>query len=229
MVMRVPPRYSGISIHALREEGDLFFLIQQRQLDNFYPRPPRGGRHRLSRFGHYTSDISIHALREEGDCWYMVVIIGECDISIHALREEGDTTSGTTLLWPHDFYPRPPRGGRHDLWNDAAVAARFLSTPSARRATYYGWPEAQFIKISIHALREEGDPNKRRSTRPRPHYFYPRPPRGGRHSRCQTRQYEDKFLSTPSARRATPDLLCSEHDVLFLSTPSARRATDTPS
>ena len=34
--------------------------------------------------------------------------------------------------------------------------------------------------ISIHALREEGD-----------------------ECQCQTRSYEDKFLSTPSARRAT--------------------------
>ena len=57
--------------------------------------------------------------------------------------------------------------------------------------------------ISIHALREEGDrrPQDDRQTAAN---FYPRPPRGGR----QRVDYEmDKviqFLSTPSARRATP-------------------------
>ena len=34
---------------------------------------------------------------------------------------------------------------------------RFLSTPSARRATYTGYKLAGFNDISIHALREEGD------------------------------------------------------------------------
>ena len=79
-----------------------------------------------------------------------------------------------------DFYPRPPRGGR---------------------PKYAAW-KAERKKISIHALREEGDrretagvlavlrflstPSARRATiRPegitrRSTYFYPRPPRGGR-------------------------------------------------
>ncbi len=56
-------------------------------------------------------------------------------ISIHALREEGDG---------------PSRAGK-------GYTQRFLSTPSARRATwaaqYPGWE----LVISIHALREEGD------------------------------------------------------------------------
>ena len=81
---------------------------------------------------------------------------------------------------PHHFYPRPPRGGR--------------PAPS-----YNGHP---VIRISIHALREEGDalsrsgmrpiisflstPSARRATssfakrRKSVLYFYPRPPRGGR-------------------------------------------------
>ena len=79
-------------------------------------------------------------------------------ISIHALREEGDPTVST----------------------DGAALGRFLSTPSARRATrveskskmanYYFYPRpprggrpsgifgfAVWLIISIHALREEGD------------------------------------------------------------------------
>ena len=34
---------------------------------------------------------------------------------------------------------------------------KFLSTPSARRATWQGRIEDKDAKISIHALREEGD------------------------------------------------------------------------
>ena len=33
----------------------------------------------------------------------------------------------------------------------------FLSTPSARRATYKRWLRDVLVSISIHALREEGD------------------------------------------------------------------------
>ena len=56
-----------ISIHALREEGDLVFLKRRA-------------------WGH----ISIHALREEGDNYYDYVDTLRESISIHALREEGD-------------------------------------------------------------------------------------------------------------------------------------------
>ena len=56
-------------------------------------------------------------------------------ISIHALREEGDLY-GTMRK---------------------TLQAVFLSTPSARRATY-GMEHVYTIQcISIHALREEGD------------------------------------------------------------------------
>ena len=77
----------------------------------------------------------------------------------------------------------------------------FLSTPSARRATPAAITLAQFIiisihalreegdspplpdrscrRISIHALREEGDDSSSAATAPNC-YFYPRPPRGGR-------------------------------------------------
>ena len=35
------------------------------------------------------------------------------NISIHALREEGDQRSLSCLIYSKNFYPRPPRGGRH--------------------------------------------------------------------------------------------------------------------
>ncbi len=56
---------------------------------NFYPRPPRGGRHCRFCVLHLLMQISIHALREEGDLSGKKVLELEI-ISIHALREEGD-------------------------------------------------------------------------------------------------------------------------------------------
>ena len=56
-------------------------------------------------------------------------------ISIHALREEGDQFFDHRDFIQHDFYPRPPRGGR---------PRRGIVTKHEKR-------------ISIHALREEGD------------------------------------------------------------------------
>ena len=146
-----------ISIHALREEGDCA---------TFCGKPVE-------------SVISIHALREEGD--YGVDGAKRYrNISIHALREEGDSWRKFTntktkgfLSTPsarratqhklskgngrHDFYPRPPRGGRQANRSLTAEACIFLSTPSARRATKTPKQEKSTKVISIHALREEGD------------------------------------------------------------------------
>ena len=56
-----------ISIHALREEGDVLQEQRIHQKGYFYPRPPRGGRRRAMTNEQYFKLISIHALREEGD------------------------------------------------------------------------------------------------------------------------------------------------------------------
>ena len=125
----------GISIHALREEGDFHLDVIRK---SFFA-------------------ISIHALREEGDSDPAARGAGLA-ISIHALREEGDksleelqaaydeflstpsarrATCWATAAWAPDsnFYPRPPRGGRHLSAENSDEAEIFLSTPSARRAT----------------------------------------------------------------------------------------------
>ena len=145
---------------------------------DFYPRPPRGGRPPCVQRNCKKNKISIHALREEGD--------------------------GSILDYmgvPTNFYPRPPRGGRLNRCRQVAFSKRFLSTPSARRATelflflhdtriFLSTPSARratvlcvlsdtFLSISIHALREEGD-FKRKLRIFQQRYFYPRPPRGGR-------------------------------------------------
>ena len=78
-------------------------------------------------------------------------------ISIHALREEGDASPVQPLRMVGNFYPRPPRGGRLDDLSAGQNRLKFLSTPSARRATFDKGHCRAFGRISIHALREEGD------------------------------------------------------------------------
>ena len=80
-----------------------------------------------------------------------------CAISIHALREEGDQSCTLNLPCHENFYPRPPRGGRHIPAPVCACCGKFLSTPSARRATNNTNKSTRPLEISIHALREEGD------------------------------------------------------------------------
>ena len=173
-------RRKRISIHALREEGDESPAIQKFRLLNFYPRPPRGGRHRQK----------LERLTAE-------------HISIHALREEGDPAPFPSMVVIYnDFYPRPPRGGRRWTKSNWPDLLRFLSTPSARRATKECPGQYRTQQISIHALREEGDKSDFTPATAEV-YFYPRPPRGGRHQLPHHHPLDDRFLSTPSARRAT--------------------------
>ena len=82
-----------------------------------------------------------------------------------------------------------------------------------------------FKPISIHALREEGDPGRDRRRRWSGH-FYPRPPRGGRHAGEALRV--GSVIISIHALREEGDLirlLCMANSAIFLSTPSARRAT----
>ena len=86
-----PPR---ISIHALREEGDL-----------------------CTNFSIRNSKISIHALREEGDVGSVGNVQFSC-ISIHALREEGDalTSAGATTQFLFLSTPSARRATCGRLW-----------------------------------------------------------------------------------------------------------------
>ena len=122
------------------------------------------------------------------------------------------------------FYPRPPRGGRRGAAHPWGSAWYFYPRPprGGRRPAGHGM--RQPVQISIHALREEGDFEALRPFRLE-RDFYPRPPRGGRLVRDGPMLFCRKFLSTPSARRATPALQSIWNTLRFLSTPSARRAT----
>ena len=199
-----------ISIHALREEGDAFFLA--------IAVPP--------------FLISIHALREEGDFRPCRDRACAGAISIHALREEGDPRScsasprpwnfyprpprggrrveavrdmldgvflstpsarratsrpSATLSPSYDFYPRPPRGGRQLYPGQPRQPDRFLSTPSARRATARREPLKGAANISIHALREEGDRKRGPCCRNRPISIHALREEGDMPSRCSLR------------------------------------------
>ena len=88
------------------------------------------------------------------------------------------------------FYPRPPRGGRRVLFDLSTTLTAFLSTPSARRATFSTWRPLISQGISIHALREEGDYHSMNHAMCQA-YFYPRPPRGGRRQRNQRGYHSD--------------------------------------
>ena len=113
-------------------------------------------------------------------------------ISIHALRVEGDGGCAHGRICERDFYPRPPGGGRRRSSRICSkTGMRFLSTPSGWRATTRVDARWSIARISIHALRVEGDPRVRLSLR-----------------QLLT------FLSTPSGWRATT------HTVSFASTSS---------
>ena len=146
-----------ISIHALRGEGDVLPLLLLVWLalflstpsvgratrhtaqtagdgNDFYPRPPWGGRHVMAGIVDEPNSISIHALRGEGD----------------------RPGSRGTRRWDY-FYPRPPWGGRRGSNCANGAAGGFLSTPSVGRATALRRCNGHRQSISIHALRGEGD------------------------------------------------------------------------
>ena len=83
-----------ISIHALREEGDLSPCAALLLRLEFLSTPSARRATKPRRRERSRQNISIHALREEGDL-YPVEGDGLVGISIHALREEGDEL----LLW----------------------------------------------------------------------------------------------------------------------------------
>ena len=169
-----------LSTPSARRATPLWLLFVMMPV-NFYPRPPRGGRHALPRLSaEWIQDFyprpprGGRPLQTVGTYWQ------RC-ISIHALLAEGDYTTNAPHgqevlflstpssrratdfhpLFIHflpNFYPRPPRGGRHCGRGD---------------------PRHPVIAISIHALLAEGD-DAGIDYNALDLYFYPRPPRGGR-------------------------------------------------
>ena len=169
----------------------------------FYPRPLRGGRPGERGNFQDAGDFYPRPLRG-GRRGGLAAFNLQAAISIHALCEEGDASAS----------------------NNCFGMKKFLSTPSARRATGGFGVGCRLQIISIHALCEEGDLLRAACTRPpwiflstpsaRRATFFGRPvdkatnisihalcEEGDRCSRA-AQQAQRKFLSTPSARRATP-------------------------
>ena len=148
------------------------------------------------------NDISIHALREEGDtaglksCSTMWKFLSTPSARRATRARARGYKSGVFLSTPSARRATTARRRSSTDWR------LFLSTPSARRATrwrdtsrqkrayFYPRPPrggrrssferlTTYMTISIHALREEGDPGAADRTASADN-FYPRPPRGGR-------------------------------------------------
>ncbi len=190
-----------ISIHALRGEGDLRRHHRAWRGGYFYPRPPWGGRRDnnppLSPQRGFLSTPSVGRATAGGNENEV-----RNQISIHALRGEGDSRPRRCWQPGRYFYPRPPWGGRRWRRRCSSSIERFLSTPSVGRATSCRAAVVPAGRISIHALRGEGDPP---------------PTRHG--NGCAG------FLSTPSVGRATQPSAMRLFSLSFLSTPSVGRAT----
>ena len=172
-----------ISIHALREEGDIRRMRRRAHEADFYPRPPRGGRREQTQHEKRPSNFYPRPPRGGRHPGYHGPDIYKPFLSTPSARRATNAAC-RPVSTRTNFYPRPPRGGRHDKVAKAfsglfisihalreegdvvcedfcAVTQRFLSTPSARRATKSYLPSPESSAISIHALREEGDSKNR--------------------------------------------------------------------
>ena len=86
-----------ISIHALREEGDLWTWVQHPGTDHFYPRPPRGGRQIINQI-QALKDVFLSTPSARRATPLPRFPLVSVVISIHALREEGDSKNGEKHL-----------------------------------------------------------------------------------------------------------------------------------
>ena len=124
----------GISIHALREEGDRLVLFYYRPDWKFLSTPSARRATKIRAW-------------KAGDDEFLSTPSARRATSPHCVVEAAG----------YYFYPRPPRGGRPAAWCSPPMWGLFLSTPSARRATHQRISDGAGAAISIHALREEGD------------------------------------------------------------------------
>ena len=154
---QAPKSASFISIHALREEGDL--LLSPGQVDSaLFLSTPSARRATPPKYRTGCRiQISIHALREEGDSDSLcsriaskiflstpsarratpasVALCGCADFYPRPPRGGRPAAASDSNSPPPNFYPRPPRGGRPRFSASFCLYDAFLSTPSARRAT----------------------------------------------------------------------------------------------
>ena len=168
-----------ISIHALREEGDMAVASSSSTSVSFLSTPSARRATRLPpKISVVYAFLSTPSARR-----------ATCDFGL------------VPVVFLFLSTPSARRATRHS--SRAPLKPEFLSTPSARRATtcavcsskalshFYPRPprggrrlphtcSTLGVRISIHALREEGDHVADTICSEWLEYFYPRPPRGGR-------------------------------------------------
>ncbi len=236
-----------VSIHALRTEGDNRHVCHHGTITRFNPRPPHGGRRRRWRRclprtsfnprpphgGRHDADRvldsdarfqSTPSARRATAFWDMTGTRQYGFQSTPSARRATGLRCARRRRFS-SFNPRPPHGGRQYCSARCRKRSEFQSTPSARRATVDALDLHHIRRVSIHALRTEGDVRYRvRELRRR--CFNPRPPHGGRPLGWSEQCKDGTFQSTPSARRATARKAFYQFTSFeFQSTPSARRAT----
>ena len=149
--------FRKISIHALREEGDLWVMMWMIATTDFNPRPPRGGRPDVQQGIYLIRNFNPRPPRGGRHCT-VPRILQEYRFQSTPSARRATCADALQAGRCGYFNPRPPRGGRQSQQPCLAHYVQFQSTPSARRATRGG------------------------SGRPCTlHNFNPRPPRGGRH------------------------------------------------
>ena len=124
-----------ISIHALREEGDVCAIYDISELISFLSTPSARRATATATSLGYSVEISIHALREEGDCTAQMIDPELVQFLSTPSARRATSSPASSALGLRNFYPRPPRGGRLDSVYVLLSRCIFLSTPSARRAT----------------------------------------------------------------------------------------------
>ena len=214
----------------------------------FNPRPPRGGRLRIGQPQHrgclFQSTPSARRATLPGHKSNTLRIfqstpsarratsVHRCSISGHIYFNPRPPRGGRPIqnspqrILYFNFNPRPPRGGRPLRPNVLKWSCR-ISIHALREEGDPGLGDEYYQKhkISIHALREEGD-RARKGMGGQAEYFNPRPPRGGRRKQsCRVCTTTSNFNPRPP-RGGRQYLGGGRYHVnIFQSTPSARRAT----
>ena len=171
------------------------------QTIHFYPRPPRGGRHSVGYILHPGNRKFLSTSPAWGTTRRTANHHTESVISIHVPRVGDDIVFCKLLHGLVNFYPRPPRGGRHS----SHVRPMMV------------------ISISIHVPRVGDDGRLVLLVRFANWYFYPRPPRGGRRYRISVPDevYLHFYPRPPRGGRPTDVTGSGQWQSIFLSTSPA--------
>ena len=169
-----------ISIHALRVEGDMSMpAVASKIACNFYPRPPGGGRPTTGRFpteprwNFYPRPPGggRHRIRQDTETvrvflstpsgWRATALFEQCKVLVLRFLSTPSGWRATHRcgypLLSFAFLSTPSGWRATPDTQNKRRHAKFLSTPSGWRATDVAIDNWHRARISIHALRVEGD------------------------------------------------------------------------